>query len=135
MARPGFANRAATLVTHGPLFGLLYPHSRARQALSVTATYGRRWSDLLASVRTPTLIVWGRGDETTPLAFAAPVHRAIAGSALISLDAQTGHLLPAQRPRLVARSIELMARGDAPDAAVAALPDGLLRPGDGAARD
>jgi hypothetical protein len=35
----------------------------------------------------------------------------------------------------LARSIELMARGDAPDAAVAALPPGLLRAGEGAARD
>jgi pimeloyl-ACP methyl ester carboxylesterase len=135
MARPGFANRAATLVAQGPLFGLLYPHSRARQALSVTATYGRRWSELLSGIRAPTLIVWGRGDETTPYAYAAAVNRAIAGSALISLDAATGHLLPAQRPRLLARSLELMARGDAPDAAVAALPQALLRAGEGAARD
>jgi pimeloyl-ACP methyl ester carboxylesterase len=134
MARPGFANRAATLVARGPLFGLLYPHSRALQALTVTATYGRRWSDLLADVRAPTLIIWGRGDETTPYAYAAAVHRAIAGSELISLDAATGHLLPEQRPRLVARSVELMARGDTPQAAAAALPAGLLRPGEGAAR-
>jgi pimeloyl-ACP methyl ester carboxylesterase len=134
MARPGFANRAATLVTRNPLFGLLYPHSRARQALSVTATYGRRWSELLSAIRAPTLIIWGRGDTTTPYAYAGPVNRAIAGSALLSLDAETGHLLPAQRPELVARGIELMARGDAPDAA-AALPQSLLRPGEGATRE
>jgi pimeloyl-ACP methyl ester carboxylesterase len=135
MARPGLANRAATLVTQGPLFGLLYPHSRARQALSVTATYGRRWSELLSAIRAPTLIVWGRGDTTTPYAYAGAVNRAIAGSALVSLDAETGHLLPAQRPELVARAIELMARGDAPDAAAAALPPSLLRPGEGAAHE
>jgi pimeloyl-ACP methyl ester carboxylesterase len=135
MARPGFANRAATLVTRNPLFGLLYPHSRARQALSVTATYGRRWSELLSAIRAPTLIIWGRGDTTTPYAYAGPVNRAIAGSALLSLDAETGHLLPAQRPELVARGIELMARGDTPDAAAAALPQSLLRPGEGATRE
>jgi pimeloyl-ACP methyl ester carboxylesterase len=135
MARPGFANRAATLVTRNPLFGLLYPHSRARQALSVTATYGRRWSELLSAIRAPTLIIWGRGDTTTPYAYAGAVNRAIAGSALISLDAETGHLLPAQRPELVARGIELMARGDTPDAAAAALPQSLLRPGEGATRE
>jgi len=134
LARPGFLNRAATVVARGPLFGVLYPHSRALQALTVTATYGRRWSDLLSEVRAPTLIVWGRGDETTPYAYADAVNRAIAGSALVSLDAATGHLLPAERPELVARGIELMAGGDAPDAAAAALADGLLRPGEGAAR-
>jgi pimeloyl-ACP methyl ester carboxylesterase len=131
MARPGFANRAATLVARGPLFGLLYPHSRARQALSVTATYGRRWSELLSGIRAPTLILWGRGDETTPYAYAGAVNRAIAGSALISLDAATGHLLPAQRPRLLARSIELMAQGVTPDAVAAELPNGLLGAGEG----
>jgi pimeloyl-ACP methyl ester carboxylesterase len=130
MARPGFPNRAATVIANGPLFGLLYPNSRALEALTVTATYGPRWSDLLARVRAPTLIVWGRGDATTPYAFAKPVNRAIADSALVSLDAATGHLLPAERPELLARSIELMARGDAPAAAAAALPEDLLRPGE-----
>lgn len=131
LARPGFPNRAATFVAKGPLFGLLYPNSRALQALTVTATYGRRWSDLLARIRVPTLILWARGDETTPYAFAAPVNRAIAGSVLISLDAATGHLLPSERPELVARSIELMAQGSAPDAVAARLPSGALRAGEG----
>ncbi len=131
LARPGLPNRVATLVARSPLFGLLYPNSRAVQALTVTATYGRRWSDRLSRIREPTLILWARGDATTPHAFAAPVQQAIAGSELISLDASTGHLLPAERPELVARSIELMARGSAPGAVAPALPDGLLRPGEG----
>jgi hypothetical protein len=42
------------------------------------------------------------------------VQRAIAGSALITLDATTGHLVPSEQPQLVARSIEQMARGTAP---------------------
>ncbi len=134
LARPGLPNRAATLIAKSPLFGVLYPNSRALQALTVTATYGRRWSDLLAKVRAPTLIVWARGDQTTPYAFAAPVQQAIAGSELISLDASTGHLVPAERPQLVARSVELTARGVAPDAVAPALPDGLLRPGEGRRR-
>lgn len=133
LARPGFPNRVATVIAKGPLFGLLYPNSRALQALTVTATYGRRWSDLLAKIRAPTLIVWGRGDETTPYAFAAPVQQAIAGSELISLDRSTGHLVPSERPELVARSIELMAQGVAPDAVASALSEGLLRPGEGPA--
>ncbi len=95
---PGLPNRAATLIAKSPLFGLLYPNSRALPALTVTATYGKRWSDLLARVRAPTLIVWARGDQTTPYAFAAPVQQAIAGSQLLSLDASTGHLVPAERP-------------------------------------
>lgn len=133
LARPGFLNRAATRIAKGPLFGVLYPNSRARQALTVTATYGRRWSELLDGIRVPTLIIWARGDQTTPYRFAAPVQAAIAGSALISLDASTSHLTPAERPELVARSIEAMAQGVAPDAVAAELPDGLLRPGEGPA--
>jgi pimeloyl-ACP methyl ester carboxylesterase len=128
LARPGPLNRAATSIAESPLFGVLYPNSRARQALTVTATYGRAWSALLAKIRAPTLILWGRGDTTTPHAFAAPVAQAIAGSRLISLDDATGHLVPGERPELVARSVELMARGVAPDAVATALPDGLLRP-------
>jgi pimeloyl-ACP methyl ester carboxylesterase len=130
LARPGALNRAAAAVVRGPQFGLLYPHSRARQALSVTASYGPPWRDLLGRIRAPTLILWGRGDRTTPHAFAGAVHRAIAGSALISLDDATGHMVAAQRPQLLARSIELMARGEAPGDVAAALPDGLLRPGE-----
>jgi pimeloyl-ACP methyl ester carboxylesterase len=131
LARPGFPNRAATLIAKSPLFGVLYPNSRALQALTVTATYGRRWSELLSRIRAPTLIIWARGDQTTPYAFAAPVERAIAGSELISLDASTGHLVPGERPELVARSVELMAQGVAPDAVATALPNGLLRQGEG----
>jgi pimeloyl-ACP methyl ester carboxylesterase len=131
LARPGFLNRAATVVARNPLFGVLYPNSRALPALTVTATYGRRWSDLLARVRAPTLILWARGDTTTPHAFAVPVQRAIAGSALISLGASGGHLVPAERPELLARSIVLMAGGTAPHAVAPALPDGLLQPGEG----
>lgn len=131
LARPGLPNRAATLIAKSPLFGALYPDSRALPALTVTATYGRRWSDLLAKIRAPTLIIWARGDQTTPYAFAAPVQQAIAGSELISLDASTSHLTPGERPELVARSIELMAQGTAPDAVATALPSGLLRPGEG----
>jgi pimeloyl-ACP methyl ester carboxylesterase len=133
LARPGLPNRAATLIARTPLFGALYPHSRALPALTVTATYGRRWSDRLSQIRAPTLILWARGDRTTPYAFAAPVEQAIAGSELISLHASTGHLVPGERPELVARSIELMAHGVAPEAVAPALADGLLRPGEGAA--
>lgn len=135
LARPGVPNRAATVVAKSPLFGLLYPHSRALQALTVTATYGRRWSDLLARIRVPTLIIWSRGDATTPYAYAASVQRAIAGSALISLDPSTSHLVPGERPDLVARSIEAMVEGVAPDDVAPSLPDGLLGPGEGAASD
>jgi pimeloyl-ACP methyl ester carboxylesterase len=135
LARPGLPNRAATLIARSPLFGVLYPHSRAVQALTVTATYGRRWAALLSRIRAPTLILWARGDQTTPHALAAPVQQAIAGSELISLDASTGHLVPGERPGLVARSVELIADGVAPDAVAPALADadGLLRNGEGPA--
>jgi pimeloyl-ACP methyl ester carboxylesterase len=131
MARPGFANRAATVIAKAPWFDVLYPNSRALEALTVTATYGRRWSELLSKIEVPTLIIWGRGDTTTPYRFAAPVQEAIAGSALISLQTATGHLVPSERPELVARSVELMAQGVAPDAVAAELPNGLLGAGEG----
>jgi pimeloyl-ACP methyl ester carboxylesterase len=99
LARPGLPNDVASIVTHNPLFGLLYPHSRARQALDVTATYGASWRALLERVRVPTVVVWGRADETTPYRFAAPVADAIPGSRLISVDG--GHLVPEQHPAVV----------------------------------
>lgn len=135
MARPGFPNGVATVIAKTPWFDVLYPNSRAIEALTVTATYGREWSDLLAQIRVPTLIIWARGDQTTPYRFAVPVQEAIAGSALISLQPSTGHLVPGERPELVARSIELMADGVAPGEVARSLPPGVLRTGEGPAAD
>lgn len=133
MAKPGTANKAATWVAKTPLFSALYPNSRAIQALTVTATYGKRWEQALADIRAPTLILWSTGDGTADEAAAKPVSAAISGSALILLDAATGHEIPIARPELAARSIELIAAGTAPAEVATALPDGLLKSGEGPA--
>jgi pimeloyl-ACP methyl ester carboxylesterase len=133
LAKPGTPNKAATWIAGTPLFSTLYPNSRARQALTVTATYGKRWKDALADIRAPTLIIWSTGDATTDEVAAKPVNAAIAGSALILLDAATGHEIPIARPELAAKSIELMIQGTAPADVAAALPDQLLKSGEGPA--
>jgi pimeloyl-ACP methyl ester carboxylesterase len=133
LARPGIANRAAILAAKSPLFSALYPHSRAMQALTVTATYGKRWEDELSHIRAPTLVLWSRGDETTPYRAAAPVRDAITASTLIALDEATGHLIPTERAQLTAQTIQLVIQGVTPSDIAAKLPQGLLRPGEGPA--
>lgn len=135
LAKPGFLNKAATWVARTPLFSALYPNSRAVQALTVTATYGDRWKDALAGIRAPTLILWSVGDSTTAESAAKPVNAAIAGSELILLDAAAGHEIPITRPELAAQSVELVADGVAPAKVEAALPDGLLKSGEGSVRN
>lgn len=131
LAKPGTLNSAATWVARTPLFSLLYPNSRAIQALTVTATYGDRWKAALAEIRAPTLILWSVGDATTAESAAKPVNAAIAGSTLIRLDTTAGHEIPVTRPELTADSVKLIVRGVAPAAVESGLPEGLLKSGEG----
>ncbi|HWI21735.1 MAG TPA: alpha/beta hydrolase [Baekduia sp.] len=130
MTRPGTLNGAAKWIAHTPIYSTLFPGSRARQALTVTADYGARWEAALAQIRAPTLILWSTQDDTTAFSTAERVQEAIAGSALIRLDAATGHLIPEARPELLAHSVELLIKGTPPADVAAALPDAVWRPGD-----
>jgi pimeloyl-ACP methyl ester carboxylesterase len=51
-----------------------------------------------ASVRCPTLVVWGRQDRLLPVADAEVLHEMIEGSELVILD-DTGHMPQLERPR------------------------------------
>ncbi len=129
---PGPLNRVATWIARTPLFTALYPRSKALQALSVTSSYGPAWVEALARIRVPTLILWSVGDDGVSYTTARAVQRAIGGSELLWLDRATGHMIPQERPDLVAATSCLLARGVAPEAVAAALPIGLLHPGEGA---
>jgi 2-hydroxy-6-oxonona-2,4-dienedioate hydrolase len=47
--------------------------------------------DKLGSVRAPTLVVWGRNDELTPLSSGERFQKGIAGAKLVVFD-QCGHI-------------------------------------------
>jgi pimeloyl-ACP methyl ester carboxylesterase len=128
--RPGRLNAWATRIARSELYRTLFPRSRALQALTVTASYGPPWVESLARIRTPTLVVWSRGDEGVSHTTALAVRGAIAGSELLWLDAATDHLIPQVRPELIAALSCSLAAGAAPADAVRALPPGLLRAGE-----
>ena len=70
-----------------------------------TANIGRPDSrPLLASIRCPTLVLVGDGDELTPPERAAEMAHAIAGARLVSV-AQCGHLSTLERPEEVTRAL------------------------------
>jgi pimeloyl-ACP methyl ester carboxylesterase len=54
-------------------------------------------NESLHSINMPTLVVWGKNDETVPPQFAEEFHRAIAGSELIYYD-ECGHSVPLEKP-------------------------------------
>lgn len=131
LVRPGVLNSMATWIARTPLYGSLFPRSRALQALTVTASYGAPWQAALGQIRAPTLILWSRGDTTAASDAAERVHHAIPGSTLILLDEATGHSIPNSRPELVARVLELLAAGIPPADISATVPRDLWRPGEG----
>ena len=133
MTRPGPVNAAARGLAATALFRRLFPRSRALQAASVTASYGPAWVAALGRIEAPTLIAWSRGDVGVSHTTALDVRNAIRGSALLWLDAATGHLIPQERAELVAALACRLAAGASPAEAVRTLPPGLLRAGEGLA--
>jgi pimeloyl-ACP methyl ester carboxylesterase len=131
--RPGRLNAWATAIARSGAYQALFPHSRALQALTVTASYGPQWVDALARIRAPALIVWSRGDEGVSHTTALAVRGAIRGSELLWLDEATDHLIPQVRPELIASLSCALAAGASPQSAVQQLPAGLLRAGEGLA--
>jgi pimeloyl-ACP methyl ester carboxylesterase len=131
--RPGKLNAWASAIARGGIYRTLFPRSRALQALSVTASYGRGWVEALARIRAPTLIVWSRGDEGVSHTTALDVRASIPGSTLLWLDEATDHLIPQARPELIAALACGLTQGALPAAAVGQLPSALLRAGEGIA--
>lgn len=114
LVQPGRLNRAATWIAITRPYGLLFPHSAAVQALTVTASYGDLWMAALSQVRARTLLVWSRVDPVASAATAQAVASAIPGSALLWLDASAGHSPPNTRPELVARLLCRLGQGASP---------------------
>lgn len=127
---PGRLNAWATRLARSRFYRTLFPRSRALQALTVTASYGPRWVELLPLIQAPTLILWSRGDAGVSHTSALAVRAAIQGSELLWLDAATGHLIPQARPELVAALCCHLAAGALPAEAVQGLAPGLLRAGE-----
>lgn len=119
--RPGMLRKGATVLARTRLFSRLFPRSAALQALTVSSSYGERWSRELGAIRAPTLVVWSRSDETAHASSAPSVAADIADSTLLWLDDATGHGIPSTRPQLSARIACELARGATPAGAVQTL--------------
>lgn len=119
LVQPGRLNQAATWIARTKPFSLLFPQSAAVQALTVTASYGQPWMEVLPQVRAPTLLVWSRVDPVASATTAESVARAIPHSTLLWLDASAGHSPPNTRPELVARLLCRLAQGSSPAEAAA----------------
>lgn len=131
LVRPGSLNAFASWIARSRVYGRIYPRSRAVQTLTVTASYGDQWAESLARISAPTLIVWSRGDRTASYQLgAAPVHKAIRDSALVSLDESARHSIPDNRPALTAAMIGLLAQGIGPKEIPGHVPDELWLTGE-----
>ncbi|HEU4654386.1 MAG TPA: alpha/beta hydrolase [Steroidobacteraceae bacterium] len=130
LIRPGPAHSAAQWISSTGLYGVLFPGSRARQALSVTSGYGAAWSEALESITAPTVIIWSTGDQTADSKAATNVNAAIRGSVLLLLDKSTGHSIAGDRPDLVVYVALQLATGDSPALSSARLPGYLLHSGE-----
>lgn len=59
----------------------------------------------IRSLKTPTLIIWGRQDRIIPLEFGERFHKAISGSKLVVFE-NTGHMPQMERPKEFARAVK-----------------------------
>ncbi len=67
-------------------------------SLAWNPNYDPKLERRLASVKTPTLVIWGRNDRLIPVDYAEAYHRLIAHSQLVILDG-TGHMPMFEKPR------------------------------------
>ncbi len=65
--------------------------------------------DRLKNIKVPTLIIWGRDDTLTPLAFAERFAKGIPGSKLIVID-DAGHLPQVEQPKAFYRAVKRFVR-------------------------
>ncbi len=133
LLRPGPLNTAATYIARTRVYTRLCPARKALQALTGTSSYGPAWVEALGRIRAPTLITWSVGDDGVSYTTARQVQQAIRGSQLIWLDRATGHLIPQERPELVAELSCLLAEGVSPATVAERMSPGILHEGEGAA--
>jgi len=78
--------------------GTGYTISRIQESYRRTEGY----ADDLSPIKAPTLIVWGRDDELSPVAGAEKAHRQIKGSTVVVLE-RCGHLPMVEAPEMLTR--------------------------------
>jgi pimeloyl-ACP methyl ester carboxylesterase len=103
--RPGFWNRVVGLVARTWVFRRLFPHSQARQAVTVSASYDKTFADALGRIRRPTLLLWSRGDGVVPFAFSAEYLQRIPRAELVEFPEAAGHHAPTFDPEKTAQSV------------------------------
>lgn len=81
--------------------GIIHPVMAVRQSLPV---WERDYAPFLATIRHPTLVIWGEQDQVFPLAVGEELHRLIPQSQFITIP-ETGHLPQWERPDLVNPSL------------------------------
>jgi pimeloyl-ACP methyl ester carboxylesterase len=118
---PGWPRQLALRFAQTRLYGWLFPRSKARQALSVTNSYGEPWMRMLEQIRAPALIVWSQGDATVRPATAEQIHSKINDSVLLWVDEYAGHSIPTNRPHIAATIACGLARGESPAVVAATL--------------
>ena len=74
-----------------------------RSLADLKANY-RAIENMLPSIRSPTLVLWGANDAFFAAALGERVHRTIPGSRL-KIYEDTGHFVPEERPSRVAQDI------------------------------
>jgi pimeloyl-ACP methyl ester carboxylesterase len=89
--KPGAPNSIATLFANSPIYRWLYPQSKAIQALTLTASYGKSWENTLNKLSRPVVLLWSTGDQATPYDFSTRVNQKIKQSVLITLPIEIGH--------------------------------------------
>jgi pimeloyl-ACP methyl ester carboxylesterase len=67
-----------------------------RSFLSNPARDAERLDDRLGSIKTPTLVVWGKQDKLLPIALGERYAAGIAGAKLVSFD-KCGHVPPFEK--------------------------------------
>ena len=81
--------------------GIIHPVMAMRQSLPV---WERDYAPRLATVKHPTLVIWGEQDHVFPLAVGEELHRLIPQSQFLSIP-EAGHLPQWEQPDLVNRSL------------------------------
>lgn len=102
--RPGLLNRLCYGLVANRLFQQWFPHSTARQALGVTASYNQEFLSVIEAIQQPTLLLWSAGDKRVPIQYAQSYLAAIKHSRLRELPLDAGHKL--DHGELIAQHIE-----------------------------
>jgi pimeloyl-ACP methyl ester carboxylesterase len=75
---------------------------------------GAQWrARIAASIRCPTLVLWGREDRTLPVSHAVDAAATLPGAVVEVID-HAGHLLMLEKPRLVQRALLAFLEATAP---------------------